>query len=88
MNDVDTALPTDDELEAQRAKIKNAPDPRKMRGCGKPNADYLYRQGAPEAEMLSTPAFDPCGHPFMSPPFGPPSILLCRECAVKNGVRW
>jgi hypothetical protein len=72
----------------QERRRKNAPDPRKMRGCGKLNPDYQYRQGSGEAEKMNTPAFDPCGHLFQSPPFGPLSILLCRDCAIKNRVAW
>jgi hypothetical protein len=78
---VDTAIEKEHEREL-------APDPLRMQGCRKPAPNYLYRQGAKEAEHLNAPALDPCGYHFMSPPFGPPSILLCEACAVTNGVWW
>ena len=103
---------TDEELEAQRAKIekkprplaleqldlediekeqerrrKEAPDPRKMRGCGKQNPDYIYWQGG-GPEKFTTTDLEHCGDPFPSPDFQPFSILLCEACAKVNGLIW
>jgi hypothetical protein len=72
----------------QERRRKEAPDPRKMRGCGKQNPDYIYWQGLSAPEKFTTTDLEHCGDPFPSPEFQPPSILLCESCAKVNGLIW
>ena len=72
----------------QERRRKEAPDPRKMRGCGRKNPNYIYWQGLGEAEKFTTTDLERCGDPFPSADFEPFSILLCVACAIRNGVKW
>jgi hypothetical protein len=57
-----------------------------IRGCGKPEPELLYEQSNRLVEDLTTTSDEHCGDTFLSPPFGPPSILLCKDCALRRGV--
>jgi hypothetical protein len=57
-----------------------------IRGCGKPEPALLYEEANRLVEEITTTSDAHCGDPFLSPAFGPPSILLCKDCAVRQGV--
>ena len=60
----------------------------RIRGCGNPAPGFVYQQKPKHFQTITTSEADHCGDPFMSPPFGPRSFLICEECAVLHGLIW
>jgi hypothetical protein len=59
-----------------------------IRCCGKPMPGFLYQQEPKYVQQIGTMGDDHCGDLFISPPFGPHSILVCEDCAKRHGLIW
>jgi len=57
-----------------------------IQGCRKPAPEFLYVEPNDLVEGITATSDEYCGDRFESPPLGPHSIFLCKDCAVRQGV--
>jgi hypothetical protein len=57
-----------------------------IRGCGKPEPELLYEEANRLVEEITTTSDEHCGDPFLSRPSYRTRSLLCKDCAVHQGV--